>query len=258
MNKLKLTLFFLFFVFKVLAQLHTKDTIYFKTENGFVIPTIKEKAEGYSPPNPYNPNLYLYKISYIQTNNTFVEFEAYDKKYNNGTNTVNTTLQIKNGKYEEWYYSGEKKITCYYLENKLNGDFRVFYPSGNLKRFEKWKNGEWLQGECYDENGNKVEYCSYQEAAEYIGGLSELYKFIGNSIRYPKYCIKNKIEGRVYVSFVVDIDGSLIDIKIWKGIEQHLDDEALRIVNSMPKWKPGRFEGNLIKTKFTLPINFKL
>ena len=112
-------------------------------------------------------------------------------------------------RYEEWYLSGEKKVTCFYTENKLNGEFKVFYRNGNLKRVEQWQNGEWQNGECFDEQGNKTQYCSYQEMAEYIGGVTELYKFIGQTLVYPKDAMRDEIQGVVYVSFIIDTDGSV-------------------------------------------------
>ena len=232
------------------------DTIYFRSEHGFIVRGEKNRAEGYSIAVPYNSDVYLYKVSYLHTDTKMAEFEVYDKKYSKGN--ITSYIPIKNGKYDEWYINGEKRVSCFYLDDKLNGDFTAYYPTGKLKRYEKWKKGECIYGECYDENGNKTEYCSYQEFAEYVGGLYELYKFIGKSLHYPDYAFKNGIEGVVYVSFIVDVDGSIIDVKIRQGVEEHLNNEALRIVNSMPKWKPGKFEGKNVKTEFTLPIRFKL
>ena len=186
------------------------------------------------------------------------EYEMYDRKINNARNDVRSTLPIKNGKYEEWYISGEKRVTCFYTEDKLNGEFKVFHQNGTIKRLEQWQNGEWQNGECFDELGNKTEYCSYQEMAEFIGGLPALFNFIGKNLVYPKHAEKNGIQGRVYVSFVIDVDGSVMNVKIVKGVDNYLDEEAVRIVSGMPKWEPGRFEGKLVKTEFTLPINFKL
>jgi TonB family protein len=234
----------------------TSDTAYFKFENGFIVRCGASKAEGYSVAIPNNANVYLYKISYLHTDTKMAEYEVYDKKYSRGN--VTSYIPIKNGKYDEWYISGAKRVSCSYSEDKLNGDFTAYYPSGKLKRSEKWKGGECLYGECYDENGSKKEYCPYQELAEYVGGLYELYKFIGKTLQYPEYALKNGIEGVVYVSFIVDVDGAIIDAKIREGVEEHLNSEALRIVKSMPKWKPGRFEGKNVKVEFTLPVRFKL
>lgn len=71
--------------------------------------------------------------------------------------------------------------------------------------------------------------------AEFIGGLPKLFKFVGKNLLYPQYAQENGIQGKVYVDFVIDTDGSIIDVKVAKGVEKHLDDEAIRIVNKMPK-----------------------
>lgn len=236
----------------------TKDSLFYRNESGFIIKCQRLKAEGFAIAEAMNPNLYLHKIYYLNTKNLMAAYEVYDTKSANNRNNVSATLSIKNGTYEEWYNSGEKKVSCSYTENKLNGEFKVFYKNGNLKRLELWQNGEWQNGECFDEQGNKTTYCSYQEFAEYSGGVTELYKFIGETLVYPDEAIRNDIQGVVYVRFVIDVDGSIIDAKIVKGVHKKLDNEALRIVSKMPKWKPGLFEGKYVKTEFVLPVNFKL
>lgn len=260
MKKHNLLFLLLFFAIEISAQSDVatinRDSIFYRNENGFIIKCHRSKAEAFAIAEAMNPNLYVHKIYYLHAENLMAAYEVYDKKSAN--KNVSATLPIKNGKYEEWYLSGEKKVTCFYTENKLNGEFKVFYRNGNLKRVEQWQNGEWQNGECFDEQGNKTQYCSYQEMAEYIGGVTELYKFIGQTLVYPKDAMRDEIQGVVYVSFIIDTDGSVINPKIIKSVEKKLDDEALRIVNQMPKWKPGKFEGELVKTEFALPVNFKL
>jgi len=261
MKKNILLLILLFLTVKISAQSDSevlkRDTVFYKVDKGFVVNCHRSYADGFSVSRSINSNPYVNKIYYLQSENLLAEYEVYDKQSINSKNNIRATYPIKNGKYEEWYLSGEKRVSCFYTEDKLDGEFKVFYQNGQLKRLETWRNGEWENGECYDELGNKTQYCSYQEMAEYIGGLPELYKFIGQTLIYPKYARRNGIQGKVYVGFIIDTDGSIIDAQIIKGVEKHIDDEAIRVVNKMPKWKPGRFEGNLVKTEFVLPINFK-
>ncbi|KUK57631.1 MAG: TonB family protein [Bacteroidetes bacterium 38_7] len=257
MIKINIFLILLFFTIEISAQsdsgVSNSDTIFHRYENGFIINCQRANAEGYSiPRSKYNSFYYVNKIYYLQTDSLMAEYEAYDV-ISNGT-----TITIKNGKYEEWYISGEKRVSCFYSDNKLNGEFKVYYKNGNLKRSELWKNGEWQHGECFDEFGNKTQYCSYHELPEYIGGLPALYKYLSKNTVYPKDASKNRIQGRVLVVFIIETDGSITDVKIAKGVDKHLDYEAMRVVSKMPKWKPGRFEGNLVKSKITLPITFKL
>lgn len=262
MKKYNVLLLLLLFAAEVSAQsdivVAKRDSIFYKNESGFIVKTHRNKAEGYGLLETMNPNIYVHKIYYLHTTNLMAAYEVYDKPSANNKNNVSATLPIKNGIYEEWYNSGEQKIKCFYTENKLNGEFKVFYKNGKLKRLELWQNGEWQNGECFDEQGNKIQYCSYQELAEYIGGLPELYKFIGQTLVYPKEALNNDIQGVVYVSFIIDTDGSITNAKIIKSVHKQLDNEALRIVNNMPKWKPTKLEGEFVQTEFALPINFRL
>lgn len=93
---------------------------------------------------------------------------------------------------------------------------------------------------------------------EYPGGQEALAKFMVDEVKYPKKAKKQSIEGRVYVSFVVDKDGSVTDVAIAKGVDPLLDEEAKRAVRLMPKWKPGTQNAKPVKTKFNLPVVFKL
>jgi TonB family protein len=262
MRHLKLSFIFSLFISVVHAQSEPikqkNDTVYFEVENGFIVEGKKEKAEGFGVKSEFNKTLHLYKIWYLQSENKMAEYEVYDKKYTNTGKSVSAIIPVKNGRYEEWYISGERKVLTNYSNDKLNGDFQVFYKNGNVKRSEKWKNGEWVSGECFDENGNKTDYCSYQEMATFIGGLPALYEYIGQTLKYPISAQSAGIQGTVYMHFIIEKDGTIADVKVEKGINRDLNAEAMRIVNEMPKWKPGRFEGQLVTNEFTLPIRFKL
>lgn len=97
-----------------------------------------------------------------------------------------------------------------------------------------------------------------EEMPEFPGGELALRKFIAQSIKYPVIAQENGIMGKVYVNFVVDKDGSVTAAKIARGVDQSIDREALRVVNSLPKWKPGKQRGKSVKVSYTVPINFVL
>jgi periplasmic protein TonB len=97
-----------------------------------------------------------------------------------------------------------------------------------------------------------------EEMPEFPGGELALRKFIAQSIKYPVIAQENGIQGKVYVNFVVDKDGSVISAKIARGVDPSIDKEALRVVNSLPKWKPGKQRGKAVKVSYTVPINFVL
>ncbi len=104
-----------------------------------------------------------------------------------------------------------------------------------------------------DEIFNVVEH-----QPEYPGGMGELMKFIQRNIRYPKEAQDQGKQGRVIVVFVVEKDGSITDAEVLKPVDPLLDAEALRIVNMMPKWTPGKQRGKEVRVRFTIPVTFRL
>jgi protein TonB len=97
-----------------------------------------------------------------------------------------------------------------------------------------------------------------EEYPEFPGGDKALKEYIVNNIRYPEVARQSGISGIVYVQFVVEKDGSISDVKVLRGIGGGCDEEAMRVVKSMPKWKPGKQRGQPVRVYFTLPIEFKL
>jgi TonB family protein len=85
-------------------------------------------------------------------------------------------------------------------------------------------------------------------------------QYLSTNIKYPEECRKMGVEGKVFVKFIVDPTGNIINTQVLRGIQEGklLEKEALRVVNAMPKWKPGRQSGKAVSVYFTLPISFKL
>jgi protein TonB len=97
-----------------------------------------------------------------------------------------------------------------------------------------------------------------EDMPEFPGGEAALRAYIANSIKYPVIAQENGVQGKVYVTFVVGKDGSVSDAKIARGVDPSLDKEALRVVNTLPKWKPGKQRGKPVNVSYTVPINFQL
>lgn len=106
-------------------------------------------------------------------------------------------------------------------------------------------------------NGKEI-YTAVEEMAEFPGGMPELMNYLGRNIRYPKEAHDANIQGRVIIKFVVNEDGSISDATVVRGVSKELDEEATRVVMSMPKWTPGKAGGKEVASYFTIPINFKL
>jgi periplasmic protein TonB len=97
-----------------------------------------------------------------------------------------------------------------------------------------------------------------EDMPEFPGGDLALRKYIAENIRYPEIAKENGIQGRVFVQFVVNKKGIVEAIKVVRGVDQSLDKEAIRVIKSLPKWKPGQQRGKPVKVSFTVPINFQL
>ena len=90
------------------------------------------------------------------------------------------------------------------------------------------------------------------------GGEQKLFEFIGKNVVYPQEAIDAGIEGKVFVEFYIEKDGTVCDAKVLRGIGYGCDEEALRVIGLMPKWIPGKQRGKAVRVRYTLPINFKL
>jgi len=97
-----------------------------------------------------------------------------------------------------------------------------------------------------------------EDMPEFPGGEAALRKFIANSVNYPVIAQENGIQGKVYVNFVVDTHGNVTNAKIARGVDPSLDKEALRVINNLPKWKPGMQRGKAVRVSYTVPISFVL
>ena len=97
-----------------------------------------------------------------------------------------------------------------------------------------------------------------EEMPEFPGGMGECMKWLGKNMKYPTISQENGVQGRVIVQFVVNLDGSIVDATVARGVDPYLDKEALRVVGLMPKWKPGKQRGKAVRVKYTLPVMFRL
>ena len=96
------------------------------------------------------------------------------------------------------------------------------------------------------------------ELPEFPGGTVSLLEYLRKNIKYPAVCRENNVQGRVIVSFTIDTDGSITDAEVVRSVDPLLDAEALRTISLMPAWKPGKKDGNIVKVRYSVPINFRL
>ena len=105
---------------------------------------------------------------------------------------------------------------------------------------------------------NQKVYDVVEQMPEFPGGMPALIAFLQNNVKYPADAEKQKVEGKVMVSFVVETDGSISDVKVMKKVFPSLDAEAIRVVKAMPRWTPGKQKGKVVRVHFSLPIAYRL
>ena len=112
-------------------------------------------------------------------------------------------------------------------------------------------------GAGYDE-GDYGEEDVFQVVEDMPTFPGDINKWLGKNVKYPVIAQENNIQGRVTVQFVIEKDGSITDVKVLRGVDPSLDKEAVRVVKSMPKWKPGKQRGKPVRVSYTVPNNFRL
>ena len=123
---------------------------------------------------------------------------------------------------------------------------------------------EWVDLDEYDyvevepEPEEEEIFMVVEESPEFPGGYEAYLQYLKKNIKYPAICRENNIQGRVIISFVVNKDGKIVDAEVVKGVNPSLDKEALRVISTMPNWKPGKQRGKPVRVKYSSPVNFRL
>ena len=97
-----------------------------------------------------------------------------------------------------------------------------------------------------------------EQMPEFPGGMDKLMEYLSKNIKYPSIALENNIQGRVIVEFVVNKDGSIVEPKVMRSVDTSLDNEAMRVIKSMPKWNPGKQRGKAVRVRYTVPVLFRL
>ncbi len=143
--------------------------------------------------------------------------------------------------------------------NKI-GEWNYYFNSGEACGKVTYENNEPVKSTYWDENGMEVNLKKkvVNHYPSFVGGDKKMYAFLGKQMRYPPTAQDNNIQGRVYVSFVVEKNGKISDIRILKSPHPELSKETLRVVRKMPRWEPGIDQNRKVRVRFNLPIVFKL
>ncbi len=145
----------------------------------------------------------------------------------------------------------KKKVTCKNEEPlAIPGDVVVFEEiEGEMPE---------IFPEVGEVEGESDVYQIVEQMPEFPGGVAELFHYISKNIHYPQKAREKGIQGRVFIGFIVEKDGSVSNVRNLRGIDSELDAEAIRVVESMPKWKPGKHNGEFVRVSYQIPILFKL
>lgn len=114
-----------------------------------------------------------------------------------------------------------------------------------------------FQSPCHAQQDDTI-YSLADEQPTYPGGMSAFFKYIKSSLQYPESAKASGVEGRVFVEYVVEKDGSISGARVLKSLNAECDKEALRLVSNSAQWNPGKIDGKVVRVKMALPLNFKL
>ncbi len=164
---------------------------------------------------------------------------------------------LREGRWEYWKKNGDKDGRGTYKLGKENGDWEWYHPNGKLSAREIYENGKIASYTFWDEYGRE-ESGPFEAEPEFPGGEAKMMEYIQTSVIYPQKAVEMGKEGKVYVQFIVNRDGSIEQVKVMRPVHELLDAEALRVIKEMPNWTPGKQHNRLVRCRFTIPINFKL
>ena len=165
----------------------------------------------------------------------------------------------KEGQWKMWHSDGKLDREGIFIDDAYHGEWKWFFENGQMSAKEIYDLGEIKKVEFWDKDGLKLEDgFEIEKKASFPGGLECLKLFISKNLVYPKSSLKDKIQGRVVIDFTIDKDGRVGNVRVVKSANYLLDKEAVRIVNKMPDWIPGKQHNRFVITVYSIPINFNL
>ena len=233
----------------------------FLSFNNFAQDTIRKYYDAHWHEVQKN-DLYYYRIAVKNKDNTW---SAKDYYKNGNIQMIGKykadSLKIRFGRFVYFYKNGIKKNYGIFKNNRRDGVWKWHREDGSVASVEHYKNGKFKFAEFYNKKGRKKiikDSSLVFKHAFFPGGQKGLLNFLSKNIRYPKEAKENNITGRVFISFTINTKGGVDNIYMARGVDATLDKEAIRVIKSMPKWKPGRFHNMICDINYTVPINFTL
>lgn len=170
-----------------------------------------------------------------------------------------TEYKTYEGTCKEYYESGQLRKQVTYLNGEYNGEFITYRSNGMRKRLDNYKEGKLLKGTCYNAQGKDTTYYAYEMLPAFNrGGDKELTKYFGKNFIIPEASHGEHFEGIIYVVFVIDREGYVTQVSTIKSPDNKQSAEAMRVIREMPRWQPGRVDGEAVSVKKMLPIKFTI
>lgn len=212
-------------------------TAYYFHTNGKIHKVLEHGAEGVKVIAGYNKTYYYKLLSYRDSTGTELVKDGVG-------HVIETDSHLtEEGDYQNGMREGKWKFKR--LKNEVSSE-------------EIYKNGKFISGITINADGSTVPYLTLESLPEFKGGITAFNHYLSKNIQYPLDAQRQGITGKVFVSFVIEADGTMTDIKLLKSLHPSLDREALRIIRRSPKWKPGYQHGIPVRVVFTQPIAFNL
>jgi TonB family protein len=284
---MRISVLFLFIILSIhftYAQLEEKRIAYLSKDRKVVYGsndaafyrTIQEADEGFILREYYMPSgrvrliaecleyepdiIYHGKVKLYYENGTLQKEGQYDDDYATGVFVEYYETGAVHQRKE--YQSADKELILQYYtpdgqEQLLNGNglISTVVESGETSNSEI---KDYILVNSYRIKGSDTVYTVVEKPAEYPGGMKAMMRYLQSTVRYPADARRNGIQGSVFTSFDVDKKGRISDLTTAKGVSPDIDAEALRVIAAMPPWQPARVRGKAVKSRFVLPIKFKL
>ena len=164
------------------------------------------------------------------------------------------------GRYVDYNEGFTRAITQGDVKNgQKDGEWNMVIGKDSIFIKENYSNGKLVTGTAKFVNGESYTYTQPEKLPEYNGGIQAFYKFLSKTLRYPELAYKNRIQGKVIVSFIVEKDGSLSNVRATDNtVAEILNTEAIRVLSLSPKWIPAIQYGRPVRVTYTVPVVFKL
>jgi len=204
---------------------------------------VQEKTE-----SGVNSNIVQHNIIYdVKNERLFTPEDIFVPSY------ADSIRQVAQGKPVEMIMNDEQFMWSYKGENFNNVVTKLsFYKNESLFKESFLSQIDW------ENIKNSKVFDVVEKMPEFSGGQKALFDFLSKNIKYPKIAEENGFQGRVICSFIVEPDGSITNVRVVKSVAPWLDHEAVRVLQTMPKWIPGKQNGKPIRVKYTVPVTFSL